>query len=271
MKERRRDVHKYMSKADRKKQDRQGLLLIGASLVLLAGVAGGVMAGRPPERVAETGCIKEQLPSQQHLIIVDLSEEWDAGVRDVLGKAIHNVATSADVEDRVTVIAFHGGEEVMVTPLFDRCRVPQGKDVNALVSATNQVERQFQSVFAEPLSKALAAIAPKNARETRLVTFLAHVLAAHHYQPGGASLTLHLFSDMGVHGPDVSLLGKKPVGGEAFSRYVADKLGTRLQGVRLEVHVVPTASTKGKVGEEIKKVWSQALSGVGADFDWRPL
>lgn len=260
--------------------DRKGYVLIAGCVVLVGGVMAGAVLARPSPRDNATGCIKNQKVAHLHVVVADRTDPWSPPEARVLGDAVKAVAENARAEERLMVVAFDGRGDEVPKPVFDRCKLPQGKEASELVSNTAKLDREFAKHFGVPLDKAVAEVTrPANQPETHLVAFLGNLAAALKYQGKADAVTLHVFSDMGHNNSEGTLLSARRKAGKSgppvwdakgFSDYVGRTTNDRLKGVRLEVRVVPTAASKGSEAS-IRQAWEKALADAGALVSWRSL
>lgn len=248
--------------------------MIGGSTVLIGLVVAGVVVTQPAEREAKSGCLKDHKAPEQHVVVVDRTETWTPADRKLLADALHAFSEATQVEHRLTVIPFDGRDGVVGEPLFDRCRPPVGKQVSAAVASPARADRIFKSEFAEPLAATLSNLTTVvGGDQSPITSFISNLAASLRYQAKAESLSLHVFSDMGEHTTAGTLLNgrRKPFNTAGFKAHVKELIGERLKGVRLEIRVVPTPSTKGVVAKRISEGWQAALGAVGVDFVWKAL
>jgi hypothetical protein len=252
------------------RQNLQGYVIIGVCLLLLGGGGVAVALNRPSPRDVVTGCEAGNLALHE-TVIGDRSDPWGASDRAILRSAIAKLGENFPTGGRLTLIAFDGGADMVPEPLFDKCRPLQGRDVNAIFTTPDKVEKVFAVSFAVPLAKTVDELTrlsnASGAPNTNLVQFIATTAALSSRWPAERR-RIRIFSDMAEHTPLGSLIGKKAFDPASFTAYFKERMGDRLKGFDLEIVVTPSASTPPAVARRIKAAWAAALSASGVTYSW---
>ena len=103
------------------------------------------------------------------------------------------------------------------------------------------------------------------APSTHLVEFLANVGAHLTYEGRARSTRIQIYSNLAENTAALSMVSKgRPFTNAAFADYFKAQVGDRLQGIQLEIYVMPMKSAE--LGRRIKAAWAHALTSHGIEY-----
>lgn len=263
----------YSRRAERARNDARGYCIIAAGTAGLAALAGLLVLNRPPAR-DPSDCLASRATPLHTIAVIDKSDRWTAPDGSLLRAALTAMATETKPDERLTLIAFTGSAERSPQPLFDRCRPADASSVNPLFVTPARAEKKYQADFAGPLTASFDRLSTSGqAKETKLVAFLAQLAGTVAYEPRALRTRIRIFSDMGENSAAGSLLPgrKRQFDAASFTPYLRQHIGDRLEHITLEIVQIPSPSTTPAVARHIKATWIAALDAARVSYSWRQL
>jgi hypothetical protein len=257
----------------RRRANRRGVVILAGCTLALFAIVATLVGNQPPQRDAATQCPTRGKLAHVAAVVLDRTDPWNDNEASLLRTALAGIARGVVVNDRLILIPFDGGAERPPVPLFDRCNVGSGDNVNILTVTPAVAEQTYQEQFALPLAKSLEAITvPARARETHLAEFLGNVAAGLKYEDRAAAIRIIVISDLAEHTPQFSFYGKGHAHAAApFATYFNALVRDRLDGVQLDILRLPPHTADPALPGRVKAAWGQALQRAGISFSMKDL
>ena len=253
------------------RQNRWGMVILGVSITGFLGVGGYVVAHQAVARDKTTGCQVGQLDADVRAV-VDRTDPISKQQQALLKASLEQLADSVPIEGRLTLYPFDGKGDEVPTPVLQRCKLPGADDVNPLLVTATRAAKAQAKTFTLPVAEKIAELTEiKSAEQTHLVAYLAVLGGSMNYGKRAGRRVLRIYGDMAEFHPDAALIGKRAMEPKAFAAYAKQKLGSKLDGISIEVVQIPSASTPPAVAKRIRDAWSETFSALGVSFTWNTL
>lgn len=202
-------------------KDKQGILLIGATLLVLAGVfaAKVVYDGKKIPRLPNNCPHKV---AKNTVIVIDQTERISLQTRQAIrNRVMEYVRSRVDEDERVSVFAIKRDSRQRLEPLFSRCAPPT--DGNRFTESVKTIREAYVETFIKPLEDAMSA--PEGAEEQSPIAQVITDLTLDEYLRGSTN-TLLVFSDMLEHTDRFSLYNCSS-SDNVIERYASARMGSK--------------------------------------------
>lgn len=194
-------------------KDKQGVALIAVAAVVVVVLVSFKFKSDSAPRADKFGCVGPV--TENAVIVLDQSEKVALQTRkEIVSRALLHVENTVKPNARVTVFSVSDVSRQNLAPIFSLCK-PR-KDGNRLVESARTMEKDYQTKFIEPLTKALNVDA-YDSKESPIAQALIDISLTQYLR--GERNSLLVFSDMLENVP-----GK-------FSMYSSAACGSRATAV----------------------------------------
>ncbi len=262
----------------RKRQQRQALINFAMIAAIVAGVIYIYYTIQPAQFDEDTLClVSDELPPHT-AIIIDKTDEYSEIQADQIGSVIRRTRNRLDVGERLTLFELDAQGRFDPRGAISLCNPGRGAQVNALFANPKQIEERYETLFSAPMESVLAdLVVPKEAPNSPIMEALARLAQTEAFSDRAPARHVVLISDMLQNSDIFSAYG----GGGAMPENMPDwrdtadaitsKFGTSLNGVTLEIRLIPRDRYIDLQRGALKQYWNNVLGDLGVKVDWRDL
>ncbi|MBB4837514.1 hypothetical protein HNP52_000565 [Sphingomonas kyeonggiensis] len=140
------------------------LIVAGAAIVAMllgmaAWYASGAQQGDATERDPATLCLLRAPASRAELTLLDQTDALAAGAGQHFTRLINHVRDTLPRNGRLTIVPFGGDLGQPLAVAFDICSPGKGAEADTLSEGAVRLQRDYETRFVAPLSKAAAELA----------------------------------------------------------------------------------------------------------------
>ncbi|MEM9378076.1 MAG: hypothetical protein AAGA72_17805 [Pseudomonadota bacterium] len=261
-----------------KKQRAQAILnfIIAGLAVAIIGFSFFALQPAPYDEL--TLCeISDDLPPHT-AVIIDKTDEYSAQQATLIAAIIRRTRDQLAIGERLTLFELDQDGQFDPRGEFSLCNPGRGDQVNALFRNPEQIEARFNQKFDRPLETILDdLVVPKEAPNSPVLEALARLGQTEAFSSRAPARRIVIISDMlqnsdvfSIYGGGGSLPDSIP---DAMS--VADttlrRFGDSLNGVRLEVRLIPRARYVDMQRGPLRAYWDDIFRDLGVRVTWRDL
>ncbi len=270
-----------MSRKRRARQRRQAIVNLALIVALVAG-AGTTFylvqrdAGQPYDAI--TLCpIGVPLPGHT-AVILDKTDNYTAEQSRLIENVIARTRNRLEVGERFSIFELDAVGEFDPRGELSLCNPGRGNQVNPLFRNPQQIEERYRALFDEPLQAILGdLVEPKTAPKSPVLEALARLAQTEAFGAGVDNRRVVLVSDMlqnsdlfTAYGGGGALPDSVPPA-DALSEAVVRRFGTALDGVALEIRLIPRPGFGDLQRGALKDYWNAVFADLGVTATWRDL
>ncbi len=262
----------------RRRQQRQAIINFAMVAAIIAGVIYIAYTVRPAPFDEDTLCLVSETLPPHTAIIIDKTDEYSETQADLIAAVIRRTRERLEVGERITLFELDAKGQFDPRGELSMCNPGRGDQVNPLFRNPKQMEDRYEELFAKPMEVVLAdLVVPKEAPNSPIMEALARLAQTEAFSDRAPRRRVVLISDMLQNSDVFSAYG----GGGAMPENMPDwrdtadaitrKFGTSLNGVALEIRLIPRDRYVDLQRGALKEYWNSVLDDLGVEVDWRDL
>lgn len=270
-----------MSRKRRARQRRQAIVNLVLILALVAGAGAAFYyvqrsANQPYDAI--TLCpIGVPLPGHT-AVILDKTDVYTADQSRLIENVITRTRNRLEVGERFSIFELDAAGEFDPRGELSLCNPGRGDQVNPLFRNPQQIEARYRALFDEPLQAILAdLVEPKEAPKSPILEAIARLAQTEAFGAGVDNREIVIVSDMlqnsdlfTAYGGRGALPDSVPPA-DVLSGQVARRFGTALDGVALEIRLIPRPGFGDLQRGALKEYWDDVFADLGVTATWRDL
>lgn len=261
-----------------KKQRNQAILNFVLAGLAVAIIGFSFFALQPEPYDEMTLCeLSDELPAHT-AIIIDKTDEYSEQQADLIAAVIRRSRDRLDVGERFTLFELDQFGQFDPRGEFSLCNPGRGDQVNALFRNPERIEERFNEKFDRPLQTVLEdLVVPKEAPNSPVLEAMARLGQTEAFSDRAPQRRIVIISDMLQNSDAFTAYG----GGGAMPANMPDaitvadttmrRFGNSLDGVSLEVRLIPRQRYVDMQRGALKAYWDQIFRELGVDVTWRDL
>jgi hypothetical protein len=247
--------------AQRRSQDRRGLLFIAVSVGVILGAVGLGLAFHSEAVSKTTGCpMSHHAPAAHTLILLDETDKLAKGEVDYARHIIMNEYFWLPIGGRLTVrnilASPDDGTDIVV------CRLDDGSKILGLSKNPKKVKQDFQKIAGAKLNELLVNVATAPTQTySPIAETVAGVMDRADFGADIKARRLVLLSDMAQHSPDFSQYGA----GTPHSNL--GEFHRDMSGVEMRIQYIPRHELVKLQTEAHRRFWLNYFRAMGAHVE----
>ena len=261
-----------------RRQRNQAVINFTLAGIAVALVGFAVVALQPEPYDEQTLCaLTEELPPHT-AVIIDKTDEYSEEQADLIAGVIRRTRNRLEVGERFTL--FELDEQGQFDPRgeFSLCNPGRGDQVNALFRNPKQIEERYATLFEAPMDNALKdLVTPKEAPSSPIMEALARLAQTEVFSDRAPRRSVVIISDMlqnsdifTAYGGRGAMPANMPDARTTADR-IAGRFGTSLDGVSLEIRLIPRDRYVDLQRGALREYWDEVLTDLGVTVEWRDL
>ncbi|MEL6858952.1 MAG: hypothetical protein AAFO74_11230 [Pseudomonadota bacterium] len=261
-----------------KKQRTQAILNFVLAGLAVAIIGFSFFALQPEPYDELTLCeISDTLPPHT-AIIIDKTDEYSEQQAGLIAAVIRRSRDRLEVGERFTLFELDQFGQFDPRGEFSLCNPGRGDQVNALFRNPERIEDRFNEKFDRPLQTVLEdLVVPKEAPNSPVLEAMARLGQTEAFSDRAPARRIVIISDMLQNSDAFTAYGG---GGEMPATMpgaidVADailrRFGDSLNGVSLEIRLIPRQRYVDMQRGALKDYWNQVFDELGVKATWRDL
>lgn len=246
-------------------QDRigKGLVSGGLGIALAIGVCAAVYVAKLPKYDAR-GCIVGQPAAAYTAVIVDMTDPLtEQQVAALLVRLRRLVATELSPNEMLSIWALGDFPDGALHPIF--CLCDPGADVNPLVQSARAVRARRDSLFGEPLERAMHELTVvRTAARSPILEGVEEVTELEDFVATQGRKRILLASDLLQNSSWYSTYRDGSRLDVLAHSEALQSLKGRLSGVAVNIIYIPRKRDAARQGVELRSLWRRALEMCGA-------
>jgi len=262
----------------RRRQQRQAMINFAMVIAIIAGVIYIAYTVRPAPFDEDTLCLVSETLPPHTAIIIDKTDEYSETQADLIAAVIRRTRERLEVGERITLFELDAKGQFDPRGELSMCNPGRGDQVNPLFRNPKQMEDRYEELFAKPMEVVLAdLVVPKEAPNSPIMEALARLAQTEAFSDRAPRRRVVLISDMLQNSDVFSAYG----GGGSMPENMPDwrdtadaitrKFGTSMNGVELEIRLIPRDRYVDLQRGALKEYWNNVLGDLGVKVDWRDL
>ncbi len=261
-----------------KKQRNQAILNFVLAGLAVAIIGFSFYALQPAPYDKKTLCeISDTLPPHT-AIIIDKTDEYSELQAELIGDAIRRTSNRLDANERFTLFELDERGQFDPRGEFSLCNPGRGDQVNPLFSNPKQMEERYRDLFEGPMLATLEdLVVPKEAPSSPIMEALARLSQTENFSDRADRRKVVLISDMLQNSDIFSAYGgggampENAPDAETSARDLKNRFGRALDGVDLEIRLIPRERYVDLQRGALKDYWNDVFNELGMQADWRDL
>ena len=261
-----------------KKQRNQAILNFVLAGLAVAIIAFSFYALQPEPYDELTLCeLSDDLPPHT-AVIIDKTDEYSEQQADLIAAIIRRTSDRLDVGERFSLFELDQDGQFDPRGEFSYCNPGRGNQVNPLFRNPEQMEERFNEKFGSRLEASLEdLVVPKEAPNSPVLEALARLGQTEAFSDQAPRRRIVIISDMLQNSDVFTAYG----GGGAMPEAMPDALsvadtvlrrfGNSLDGVALEVRLIPRPRYVDMQRGALKAYWDEVFLELGVTVTWRDL
>ena len=262
----------------RRRQQRQAMINFAMVIAIIAGVIYIAYTVRPAPFDEDTLCLVSETLPPHTAIIIDKTDEYSETQADLIAAVIRRTRERLEVGERITLFELDAKGQFDPRGELSMCNPGRGDQVNPMFRNPKQMEDRYEELFAKPMEVVLAdLVVPKEAPNSPIMEALARLAQTEAFSDRAPRRRVVLISDMLQNSDVFSAYG----GGGSMPENMPDwrdtadaitrKFGTSMNGVELEIRLIPRDRYVDLQRGALKEYWNNVLGDLGVEVDWRDL
>ncbi|WP_019961931.1 hypothetical protein [Woodsholea maritima] len=252
------------------------------NLIIVAGILGAIsyaaLVLQPPEYDSQTLCLSGDQPPH-YAIVIDKTDLYSPQQARAIRDLVLDSRTRLDMSERMSLFELDARGELIHTHNFSLCNPGRGEQINPLYRNPQRVQARYEALFEAPLQNALAdLVEPKDSPQSPIIEALADLALEPDFDRTTPRRTIILVSDMlqnsqlfSVYGRARGPLTDRLPHPDLVVRELENTYGDVLNGVRIEIHLIPREGWESEQETVLQSYWSSIFSRLGMQAQWREL
>lgn len=262
----------------KKKQRNQAILnfVLAGIAVAIIGFAFYALQPAPYDEI--TLCeISDELPPHT-AVIIDKTDEYNAQQADLIAAIIRRTSERLEIGERFSLFELDENGQFDPRGEFSYCNPGRGNQVNPLFQNPEQMEQRFNEKFGSRLEATLQdLVEPKEAPNSPVLEALARLGQTEAFSDLAPARRIVIISDMlqnsdvfTAYGGGGSMPDTMPSALDV-SDTVLRRFGDSLNGVSLEIRLIPRDRYVDMQRGALKAYWDDVFRELGVTATWRDL
>lgn len=266
----------------RRRHRRQRTAAFGI-FVFIAAVLGVVGYGawrltQPVDYDPQTLCLISEESPPHMAVLLDKTDSYSERQAERIANLVRRSARDLEVGERFSMFELDERGRMDPEGSFSMCNPGRGDQVSALYNNPAQVEAAYRDQFEAPLDAIMATlIAPREAPQSPVVEAIARLALTDAFDESVPRRRVLVISDMLQNSDTFSIYGgggALPLGmagPEEAADAIVRQFGDRLDGVEVEVRLIPRERYEDLQRGALRQYWEDLFDALGADLTWRDL